>query len=357
MAPLLAGVDAGNACSKFDEYISCLLKGCPASMKSQAEQMSKAMKQNPLFSSCGATKGKSGDKSDGDSADKSSCDIAAISKKGAECVQGMSKAIAGGMCSAFGNFECCFKDAFSSCDLSLQKTIAEAIRKQKQTLASQLASCGESPMCSTETEEALQVSITMDPAKFVLEDYIAAVKKVLGSSHVTAVVKYFKILVTYLVPAGATSDEIKEVLKKANNVTDGELEVNIATRRLGMGRRLMSPRRLAGTQAVATFKIAEKNRAVEVKASAGTKPELGAVIDVAQAPVTTIEVETKVRTSQQRVGDLTEAIKTAGGEIGATIQATKGTSEAGVGPGTSGSVGASLQAVGFVTMLSVFAAM
>merc|ERR1711934_1077301 len=172
----------------------------------------------------------------------------------------------------------------------------------------------------------------------------------------TAVVKYFKILVTYLVPAGATSDEIKEALKKANNVTDGELEVNIATRRLGMGRRLMSPQRLAGTQAVATFKIAEKNRAVEVKASAGTKPKLGAVIDVAQAPVTTIEVETKVRTSQQRVGDLTEAIKTAG-EIGAIIQATKGTSEAGVGPGTSGSVGASLQAVGFVTMLSVFAAM
>merc|ERR1711862_838544 len=125
------------------------------------------------------------------------------------------KAVAGGMCSAFASFGCCYKDAFSSCDLSLQKTIAEAIRKQKQTLASQLASCGESPMCSTETEEALQVSITMDPAKFVLEDYIAAVKKVLGSSHVTAVVKYFKILVTYLVPAGATSGEIKEVLKKA----------------------------------------------------------------------------------------------------------------------------------------------
>merc|ERR1711862_87448 len=269
------------------------------------------------------------------------------------------KAVAGGMCSAFASFGCCYKDAFSSCDLSLQKTIAEAIRKQKQTLASQLASCGESPMCSTETEEALLVSITMDPARFVLEDYIAAVKTVLGSTQVTALVKYFKILVKYLVPAGATSDEIKEVLKKANNVTDGELEVNIATRRLGMGRRLMSPRRLAGTQAVATFKIAEKNRAVEVKASAGMKPKAGAVIDVAQPPVTTIEVETKVRTSQQRVGDLTEAIKNAGGEIGATIQAAKGTSGTSeVGPGTSGSVGASLQAVRLVTMLSIiYAAM
>merc|ERR1711862_875592 len=329
---------------------SCLLKGCPASMKSQAEQMSKAMiQQNPLFSSCGTSKGNSGDKSDVDRADKSSCDTTATTKKGVECARGMSTALAGGtsMCSAYGNFECCLKDAFSSCDLSVQKTVAEAIHKQKQTLASQLASCGESPMCSTETEEALQVSITMDLAKFVLEDYIAAVKKVLGSSHVTAVVKYFKILVTYLVPAGATSDEIKEVLKKANNVTDGELEVNIATRRLGMGRRLMSPRRLAGTQAVATFKIAEKNRAVEVKASAGTKPELGAVIDVAQAPVTTIEVETKVRTSQQRVGDLTDAIKNAGGEIGASIQANTGAPKSGVD--TSSSVGASFQAAVFVT--------
>jgi hypothetical protein len=245
--------------------------------------MSNAMKQtNPLFLNCGTSNGNTGDNSNGNSVDQSSCDIATISKKGAKCVRVMGEAVAGGMCSAFATFECCYKDAFSSCDLSLQKTIAEAIRTQKQTLTSQLASCGASPMCSTETEEALLVSITMDPAQFVLEDYIAAVKKALGSTQVTAMVKYFKIFVKYLVPEGASSDEIKEVLKKANNVMDGEIEVNIATRRLGMGRRLMAPRRLAGTQAVATFKITEKSRAVEVKASAGIKPKLGAVIDVAQ---------------------------------------------------------------------------
>lgn len=267
----------------------------------------------------------------------------------------MVKAMAGGMCSAFANFECCYKDAFSSCKLSRQMTLAEAIGTQKKTFASQLVSCGESPMCSTETEETLPVSITMDTAQFILEDYIAAVKKALGSTQVSAVVKYFKILVTYLVPEGATLDEIKEVLKKANNVGDGEIEVNIATRRLGMGRRLMSPRRLAGTQAVATFKITEKSRAVEVKASAGMKPNHGVVIDVAQAPVTTIEVETKVRTSKQRVGDLTDAIKNAGGEIGASIQANTGAPKSGVD--TSSSVGASFQAAVFVTILSVLAVM
>merc|ERR1719262_673348 len=104
-------------------------------MKSQAENMANAMKKtNPMYLNCGTSKGNSGDSSDRDSIDQSICDVAAISKKGTECAYAMSKASAGGMslCIAFANLECCYKDAFSSCDLSLQKKIAEAIHKHNQ---------------------------------------------------------------------------------------------------------------------------------------------------------------------------------------------------------------------------------
>merc|ERR1719174_1680732 len=69
MAPLMSGITPANPCPKFDEYLSCLVAGCPASMKSQAEQMSTAMKQtNQLFSNCGS--GTLLDKAIGNSADQ-----------------------------------------------------------------------------------------------------------------------------------------------------------------------------------------------------------------------------------------------------------------------------------------------
>merc|ERR1712072_1023941 len=204
----------------------------------------------------------------------------------------------------------------------MQTTVVEAITKSSQSM--QLKSC-EASMCSSEAEEVLMATVAIALAEFSLEDYIVAVKKALGSTHVKATVLYFKVLFTYLVPNGATLDEVKQALRTANNVADNEVEVSFSSRRLGVDRRLVS----AEKQAVATFKVTDKDKAVAVVTSAGSasttqlETDLGGAASVASAPVTTVEVETKVRISKHREDDLTTAIEGAGKGIGGTITATK----------------------------------
>jgi len=292
-------------------------------MKSAAEPaMKQVMKSNPLLAQCSSStpNGNSGGNTQPPS---QSCDSDAIKKKGQECSSAMIIGMAGGnLCGAWSAFECCYKDAFSSCDASMQTTVVEAITSGQSM---QFKSC-EASMCSSETEEVLMATVAIALAEFSLEDYIVAVKKALGSTHVKAAVQYFKILVTYLVPNGATLDEIKQALKTANNVADNEVEVSFSSRRLGVDKRLLS----AEKQAVVTFKVADKDKAVAVVTSAGSasttqlETDLGGAASVASAPVTTVEVETKVRISKQREDDLTTAIEGAGKGIGGTITATKG---------------------------------
>merc|ERR1719436_1630688 len=172
-------------------------------------------KSNPRLAQCSSStpNGNSGGKTQPPS---QSCDSDAIKKKGQECSQAMITGMADGItCGAWSAFECCYKDAFSSCDASMQTTVAEAITKSGQSM--QFKSC-EASMCSSSDSEVLMATVAIALAKFSLEDYIVAVKKALGSTHVKAAVQYFKVLVTYLVPNGATLDEIKQALKTANNV-------------------------------------------------------------------------------------------------------------------------------------------
>jgi hypothetical protein len=310
----------------FDTYVSCLLQGCPDGMKSDVEPMMKQMKgTNPLFSTCSSSP--SGGNSGGSSGAQV-CDFGAIDRKGAECGQAVPSDMAGGdICGVWSTFECCVKDAFSSCDASVQSKIAKGITQNSQSMTQEmpeLASC-EVPMCSSEAGEVLMTSIIIAPAKFSLKDYIAAVKKTLGSTHVKATLKYFKILVSYLVPEGAALDKIKQALKTANNVTDSEVEVSFPSRRLGDDRRMASSQ----IQVAATFKVTTKEKAVGVTTSAESastsqlEADLGGAATVASTPVTSVEVETQVRVSKERKDDLSTAIEGAGKDIGGTISATK----------------------------------
>merc|ERR1719440_2425397 len=115
-----------------------------------------------------------------------------------------------------------------------------------------------------EVDTKMMTSITMDPAKFVKETFIAAMKKRLGSSYVTAAVKHYKILVEYLVSKDMTVDTIKQALKTALSVADNELVVSIPDAAGG--------RRLAETKKAAVeLKVTDQKKAVTLTQSAGTE--------------------------------------------------------------------------------------
>merc|ERR1719213_1593640 len=80
-------------------------------------------------------------------------------------------------------------------------------------------------------------------------------KNRLGSSYVTAAVKYYKILVEYLVSKDMTVDKIKQALKTALSVADDELVVSIPDAAGG--------RRLAETKKAAVeLKVVDQDKAV-----------------------------------------------------------------------------------------------
>jgi len=240
---------------------------------------------------------------------------------------------AGDVCGAWQAYECCLKDAFSSCGSSLQQQISIMMDTTKTQFNAQLpglASCAaatcssggsSAPTAATEVETILMATIQMaDPLAFDLTKYMAAVKKATGVSHdPIAVLKAFEIAIKYVVPDGTELAALKAAVAKVNSITESQVTVAASgVRRLGAGRRL-------GMNVDVTITVPDATKAAAVKTSAATatglESELGGTVSVAQAPVATAKVETKVRSAPSVTSQLATKIQSAGTDIGGTVTA------------------------------------
>jgi hypothetical protein len=136
-----------------------------------------------------------------------------------------------------------------------------------------------------------------DPLAFELDRYVEAVKKATRVTQLPkAVVKEFQILVKYVLPNAILVSGAKAAVAKASNVLDSQVQVTQSS-----ARRLRAGRRLALNIVDVTITVPDKSKAAAVQKSAADVAALESAIDghvsVANAPVTTAKVETKVQSA------------------------------------------------------------
>jgi len=189
-----------------------------------------------------------------------------------------------------------------------------------------LASCA-SATCSSDSTIPAQVETTLmasiqisDPLAFDVTKYVEAVKKATGVTEVPeAVVKAFEIVVKYVLPDATVMATAKAAIAKANDVVENQVQLTQSSaRRLGAGRRL-------AMNVDVTITVPDKTKAAAVQTSAANagalESELGGAVSVAKAPLTTVKVETKVKSAPSVTGQLVSQIENAGSDVGGTIKA------------------------------------
>jgi len=328
----------GNPCAAFDEYTTCVteaVSSCSSTQKnaftSQVTQMKTQLASQ--LGDCSSSSSSSDETSSGEhthsNSESSSCSSQDVLVKGNACLGSFSGAAgSGNVCGAWQSYECCLKDAFSTCDASVQQNIESTIVSTKAQFKGQLsalANCA-AATCSSggqstpvEVETLLLVAVEIDPQAFEVDKYIAAVQKAIGVSDVSAVLKAFEIVVKYLMPSGAETAAVRAAVAKANSVAESAVVVKMSgARRLGSGRRL-------GTNADVTITVSDAATAVVVKTSAasvtGLTSDLGGAVSLSQPPVASAVVETKVKTESSATGNLATQIQSAGADIGGKVTA------------------------------------
>merc|ERR1712072_1547537 len=184
--------------------------------------------------------------------------------------------------------------------------------------ASATCSSGSQPV---EVETTLMANIQIaDPLAFNVEQYVEAVQKATGVAQLPeAVVKAFEIAVKYVLPDATVMATAKAAIAKSNDVAEDQVQVTQSSaRRLGAGRRL-------AVNVDVTITVPDQAKAAAVQTSAANtaalESELGGTVSVAEAPVTTAKVETKVKSAPSATGQLVSQIENAGSDVGGTIKA------------------------------------
>merc|ERR1712118_16786 len=221
---------------------------------------------------------------------------------------------------------------YSSCGKEGQiSTMMSTMKTQYNGMLPGLANCAAATCSSAsgasakpaEVETTLVASIQLsDPLKFDLDKYIEAVQKATGVEQLpVAVVKAFEIIVKYMLPESTDIAKATAAIAKANAVGEEQVQVvESGSRRLGAGRRLAS-------NVDVTITVADKEQAAAVQTSsakaAALGSELGGVVTVAKAPVTTAKVETKVKSAPSAASQLVSQIESesVGSAVGGTIKA------------------------------------
>jgi len=160
-----------------------------------------------------------------------------------------------------------------------------------------------------------------DPLAFELDRYVEAVKKATRITQLPkAVVKEFKILVKYVLPNAILVSGAKAAIAKASNVLDSQVQVTQSS-----ARRLRAGRRLALNIVDVTITVPDKSQAAAVQKSAADVAALESGIDghvsVANAPVTTAKVETKVQSASSVAARLGNQIEHGVSDVDGTIMA------------------------------------
>jgi len=160
-----------------------------------------------------------------------------------------------------------------------------------------------------------------DPLAFELDRYVEAVKKATRITQLPkAVVKEFKILVKYVLPNAILVSGAKAAIAKASNVLDSQVQVTQSS-----ARRLRAGRRLALNIVDVTITVPDKSQAAAVQKSAADVAALESGIDghvsVANAPVTTAKVETKVQSASSVAARLGSQIEHGVSDVDGTIMA------------------------------------
>lgn len=209
-------------------------------------------------------------------------------------------------------------------------TMMSTMKTQYNAILPGLANCASAtcssqsqagPSAPAEVETTFMAEIQIsDPLAFDLDKYVEAVKKATGVAKLPeAVVIAFQIIVKYVLPDATTIAAAIAAIAKANGVSETHVHVT-----QGSARRLLAGRRLAMNVDV-TITVPDKSKAAAVQTSAANattlESELGGAVSVAKAPVTTAQVETKVKSAPAAVGQLATQIESAGSDVGGTIKA------------------------------------
>jgi len=356
------GTGTGDFCIRYAAYTKCidnLLDFCFYSSVTFTSSMQSATaaysSQIEKCSSSGSSSGKekaseSDPQNSGTDNQTHSCSSAELQKKGYSCKKKMSAtAVRGNACPAWQTYECCLKDSFTSCGSDVQSKISSMISTTKtmysttkttgDALLPGLAECA-AATCSSEVETTIMSIIQLsDPLAFELDKYVEAVKKATRVAQLPkAAVTAFKILVKYVLPDAVLISEAKVAIAKASNVLDSQVQVTQSSaRRFGAGRRLGDPKKCenivdARTRPFeclnivdVTITVPDKSKAAAVKTSASDlgalESEIGGHVSVANAPVTTAQVETKVKSAPSAADRLGSQIEHDVSDVDGTINA------------------------------------
>jgi len=321
----------GDICSRYASYTKCmdnLLAGCPASTRNgfsaimKAGEKKYASELGKCSSSSSSESGSQSEKPSEPKADSASCTENELATKSSSCIEEMIAAKGGSVCGAWNTYECCLKETFASCGSDMQgkiSTLMGTMQKQYDAILPGLAKCA-SATCSTESspsptpaevETILMASIELsDPLAFNLDKYIEAVQKATGVAQLPeAVVKAFEIIVKYMLPDATDIAKATAAIAKANGVAEDQVQVAQSnSRRLGAGRRLANSFDV-------TITVADKEKASAVQTSAANTAalgtELGGTVSVAKAPVSTVKVETKVKSAPSAASKLASQMESA----------------------------------------------
>merc|ERR1712139_500691 len=338
------GKGGNDFCSRYNAYTKCVddaFASCPASVKNQftsimqsatssySSELDKCKSSSASGSGESETPSGSGSGS-GNSHQANSCSSSELQTKSSSCIQKMTSAAAGGnTCGAWQTYECCLKESFASCGSDMQgkiSTMMSTMKTQYDAILPGLSNCASST-CSSDSaapalvETTIMASIQIsDPLAFDVTRYVEAVKKATGVTEIPeAVVKAFEIVVKYVLPDATAIATAKAAIAKANDVMENQVKLTQSS-----ARRLGSERRLAMSVDV-TITVPDKTKAAAVQTSAANagalESELGGTVSVAKAPLTTVKVETKVKSAPSVTGQLVSQIENAGSDVGGTIKA------------------------------------
>lgn len=383
------GTGTGDFCIGYAAYTKCinnLLAACPASIIYTSSMQSATAVYSSQIEKCLSSGFSSGnEKASGSDPQNSgtdnqahSCSSAELQKKGSSCIQTMTATAAGGnVCPAWQTYECCLKDSFTSCGSDMQSKISSMMSTMKTTynaILPGLAKCAAATCSSSqagpsptpaEVETTIMAIIQIsDPLAFELDRYVEAVKNATRVAQLPkAAVKAFKILVKYVLPDAILISEAKAAIAKASNVLDSQVQVTRSSaRRLGAGRRLAWS--VGGVWALnivdVTITVPDKSKAAAVQTSAANMAALESEIDghvsVANAPVTTAKVETKVKSAWSAVARLGSQIERGVSDVDGTINAWWLVKDEGTTPAPSPSSGSSNVSIVLAALLILFRA-
>jgi hypothetical protein len=160
-----------------------------------------------------------------------------------------------------------------------------------------------------------------DPTTLDINTYIDAAQTALGvSTAPEAVLKYWEILVSYLVPAGPDMAALKTAIATANSVAESAVTLITAARRLSQGRRL-------NTQVDVKINVPDATQAKAVKTSAASVAALttalggDVTVKAGSEPAAAAVIETVVKSDASKADNLQNLITGAGPAVGGTITA------------------------------------